>query len=417
MGQTTLDMRGTDFYINGRPVYSEVEGAGDARGLLMNARFIQGVFDDRTDRTRFHRFGRHFDPDRNTDALIAALPEWYKYGLRAITVGFQGGWPVFTVDVRTIDNNPFGLDGITLDPAYAERMDRIIRAADTLGMVVIVNFLYWAQTLRLRDGRAIVSAVRHAARFLKNGGYTNVFIDLANEHDISPWEPHPLVKAPESIQLLMEIARKESGGIPVGTSAGGGLWSREVIECSDVVLVHGNGLTRGEYYDFLCRVKEMAPDKPVICNEDSPCLSRLEIARSTHTSWGHYDNFTKQEPPCDWGITPGQDFYFARRMAKSVGIRLPELPLEERFYLQGLEANTETGGRRWIRLAAEYPEIIDHVRFYCNGRHIYTGYDEPFFLFGETTWIQKGYETKKGDEWAAEIFLHDGKTMIKTGRI
>lgn len=417
MGRTHLEARGSDFFINGKPVYDEIEGSGSVKGLLMNSRFIQGVFDDSLAPSRFNRFGKTFDPDRNTDDLIAALPDWYQYGLRAITVGFQGGWPVFTVDVKTIGNNPFGSDGMKLDKAYGERMDRIIRAADSLGMVVIVNFLYWAQSLALKDGKAIVNAVGSAADFLKNGRYTNVIIDLANEHDISPWSPHPLIYYAESIPLLMDIARKHSGGIPVGTSGGGGLYSREVIEASDVALIHGNGLTRGEYYDFICKVKEIAQNKPVLCNEDSPCISRLEIAKDTHTSWGHYDNFTKQEPPCCWGITPGQDFYFARRMARTVGIKLPELKLEEQFYLEGLEENTEAEGNRWIRLAAEYPEKIDHVRFYIDDRLIYKSYDEPFFLYRETTWIQKGIKTRKGEEWTAEVVLYDGRTVVKTVKL
>jgi len=417
MGKTHLSVRGRDFWINGRPVYDEIEKAGDARGLLMNSRFIQGVFDDKADRKRFDRFGKIFDPDQNTDALIAALPEWYQYGLRAITVGFQGGWPVFTVDVRTIDNNPFGSDGSKLDEAYAARMDRLIRAADELGMVVIVNILYWAQTLRLKDGRAIMAALQNAAAFLKEGAYTNVIIDVANEYDIDAWKDHPLVRSPECMQLLIDFVRKESGGMPVGSSGGGGTIHRPVIDASDVVLVHGNGLTRGQYYDFICRVLEMAPDKPIVCNEDSPCFSRLEIAKGTHTSWGHYDNFTKQEPSYDWGITPGQDFFFARRMARTVGIDVPELPLHDQFYLQGFEPNAEVNGQRWIRLAAEYPEKVDHVNFYRNGRLIYTSYDEPFFLFRETTWIQRGCRVEKDEEWTAEVILSDGRTVEKTVKV
>ena len=110
MPNTTLSTQGEAFLINGALTYSEIAGSKpEARGLLMNARFIQGVFDDRADPARFARFGHDsFDPEAHTDALIAALPEWYSYGLRAFTVGFQGGGPCFTVDNATIDNNPFG---------------------------------------------------------------------------------------------------------------------------------------------------------------------------------------------------------------------------------------------------------------------------------------------------------------------
>ena len=75
MGTTHLTIQNDQFYINGKPSYSEIPNSPCA-GLLMNARFIQGVFDDKTDAARFNRFGRIFDPDRNTDDLIAALPQW-----------------------------------------------------------------------------------------------------------------------------------------------------------------------------------------------------------------------------------------------------------------------------------------------------------------------------------------------------
>jgi len=418
MGQTKLSVKGRDFYINGKLVYDEVAVDNHSKGLLMNARFIQGIFDDQFDRKRYNRFGKIFDPDQHTDDFISALPEWYNYGLRAVTVGMQGGMPVFTMDIRTVDHNPFGPDGKTFDQAYAKRLDKIIQAADKLGMVVIVNILYWAQALRLNNDEAIIDALKSACYFLKNGHYTNVIIDVANEYNIDMWNDLKMIQNPKSMKNLIELVREESGGMLVGSSGGGGLVDQEVVDASDVVLIHGNGLTRGEYYDFVLQVQKMAPNKPILCNEDSPCISRIDIAHLTHTSWGHYDNFTKQEPPCDWGITKGQDFFFARRMARVLGIELEELCLEDQFYLQGLEPNTSWNGRRWIRLAAEYPEKINYVDFYRNGVFIYRSYDEPFFMYRETTWIQKPWIMKKDDKiWTAEIVLHDGTTLIKKQRV
>jgi hypothetical protein len=415
MGQTNLSIKERDFYINGKPVYDEIEGNASAKGLLMNARFIQGVFDDKTNKQRFNRFNKVFDADAHTDDFIAALPEWYEYGLRAVTVGIQGGMPVFTIDVRTIDNNPFSEDGLKFDEAYGKRLDKIIQAADSLGMVVIVNILYWAQALRFKNEDALVSALKTAASFLKNKNYTNVIIDVANEYNIDMWNDLKIIQNPKSMKLLIDLVREESGGMLVGSSGGGGLVDKEVVDASDVVLVHGNRLTRGEYYDFILRVQEMAPNKPILCNEDSPCISRLEIAHLTHTSWGHYDNFTKQEPPCDWGVTRGQDFFFARRMATTLGINISKLPLEEQFYLQGLEPNTEWQKKRWIRLSAEYPEKIYYVNFYRNGEFIYRSYDEPYFMYRETTWIQQPWTVKKDDKkWTAEIVLYDGTTVVKS---
>lgn len=415
MGKTVLTIKGQEFYINDKLVYDEIEGHDHSKGLLMNARFIQGIFDNRTDRTRFHRFNKIFDVDINTQDFIDALPQWYQYGLRVVTVGVQGGMPVFTIDVNTIDNNPFGTKGLSFDEAYANRLDRIIRAADEIGMVVIVNILYWAQSLRFESEEAILSALQCFSSWIKKKNYSNVMIDLANEYNIETWKPLPIIQNPKNMAKLLRLVKEESGGLLVGSSGGGGLIDQEVVDASDVVLIHGNGLTRGEYYDFVLQVKNMAPNKPILCNEDSPCISRMDIAFLTHTSWGYYNNFTKQEPPCDWSITPGQDFYFARRMANALGLKVDELSKEDQCYLQGLEPNTEWEGKRWIHLSSEYPETINYVDFYINGRFVYRSYDEPHFLYRETTWIQKPWIMDQGqNDVKVVVTFVDGTSLTKS---
>jgi hypothetical protein len=318
-------------------------------------------------------------------------------------------------DVRDIDNNPFGTDGLSLDESYAKRMDEIIRSADELGMIVIVSFLYWAQCNRIKDGRSVANAVKTGAKFLREGGYSNVVIEVANEYNIQPFNSHPIAHSPEGMSMLLKIAREHSGGMPVGSSGGGGMADKEVIEESDVAIIHGNGQTRGEYYDFVNRVKGWAGEKPVLCNEDSPCCTRVDIGLETNTSWGYYNNFTKQIPPADYGVTPGEDLFFARRVARAIGLPVENLPFEEQFYLQGFEDWTMFHGMRAIRLAAEFPETVDYVDFYLNGKKIYRSYDEPFFLRRETTWlcepVKLAYEY---GEWKAVVKLRDGTSLEKT---
>ncbi|MAF12034.1 hypothetical protein CMK11_16445 [Candidatus Poribacteria bacterium] len=108
MPDTRLSIDGERFSINGAPTYSEIGGSRpDAHGLLMNARFIQGVFDDTADRDRYARWGRGaFDPEAHTDELIAALPDWHAHGLRAFTVGFQGGGRASRSTVRPCASTP-----------------------------------------------------------------------------------------------------------------------------------------------------------------------------------------------------------------------------------------------------------------------------------------------------------------------
>ena len=91
------------------------------------------------------------------------------------------------------------------------------------------------------------NAVAGASRFLRDGGYTNVIIELANEHEIHSMAPHPIVQTVEGIVSLMDLARTESGGLPVGNSGTGGVAEREVAEASDVILIHGNDCTRQTY--------------------------------------------------------------------------------------------------------------------------------------------------------------------------
>jgi hypothetical protein len=420
MPQTALTINGESFLINGKLTYTEMEHSRPkVHGLLMNARFIQGIFDDKADPKRFARWGKiAFDPDANTENLIAALPEWYQHGLRAFTVGFQGGGPCFTISNDTIHNNPFGEDGKKLDAAYADRMDKLIKGADVCGMAVIVSYFYGSQARRLKDENAVRNAVTTASNFLKDGGYTNVLIEVANEQNIGPFREHPLIYHPEGMATLIELARKGSGGMVVGCSGSGGHINREIGEASDYILIHGNSCSRQRLYNVISEVKSWNLNRPIVCNEDSQAIGQLEVAFKTGTSWGYYNNMTKQEPPADWSITKGEDTFFAKRLAIGIGIPTPPLPEQEHYYLQGLEPQMEYEGKRWVRLASQYPETINYVDFYCNGNLIFTAYDEPFTVNYQSNWRQ-GHYTVSPDakEWKAVAYLRNGEILEKTVKV
>ena len=409
--KTSLKIKGDRFLINDHLVYSEIPGSPkSAHGLLMNARFIQGIFDDKADPSRFARFGwDSWDPDRHTDEMIRALPEWYSYGLRAITVGLQGGMPVFTIENSTIDNNPFGTDGI--DPEYLTRLDRVIRAADDLGMIVIVSILYQGQSLRLPDGAAVRNAIRRTSAWLKEQAYTNIIIEVANEHTVGDFRKRPLVYDTEGITTLMEIARDSSGGMPVGASGGGVECQREVAEGSDVILIHGNTARRQDYYRLVKWVQSWKLNRPVVCNEDSPCFTQLDVAYHTGTSWGYYNNLTKQEPPADWGVANAEDLFFARRMARGVGIPVEPLDQQEQYVLDGVNGRWQQHGERWIRLTAEYPESINFVEFFRNGELVDVAYEEPFYVNYQHTWVQESTKVEVGEKWSAMVHLGDGTVL------
>ena len=418
MAKTRLSITGRTFLVNDRPTYSEIPGSKEsAHGLLMNARFIQGIFDDAADPGRFARYGfDRWDPEDHTDRLIAALPEWYSYGLRAFTVGFQGGGPCFTMANTTIDNNPFGADGRSLDRAYRARMDRLIRAADEIGMVVIVSYFYGEQATRITEGIGIRNAIVTASRFLREGGYTNVIIEIANEHNIPPFKAHPILQEPDGMAMLIDLARHESGGLPTGSSGGGGYRHKEVVDASDVVLIHGNGQTRQQYYNMVRDCRGWAPEKPIVCNEDSQAIGNLLVCEHTGTSWGYYNNMTKQEPPARWGVLPGEDTFFALRIADIIGIDKPTPALEDQYYLQGFEPEMTYGGKRWPRLASLYPETINFVEYFRNGELYYVSYDEPFSTDFRSNWRQDGVAVTPGERWEARIHLKDGTVLTRAAQ-
>ncbi len=408
---TALSVKGDRFLINGKYTYCEIKDCPENnKGLLMNARFIQGVFDDELDPSRFDRFGKNFDPEANTDLLIEALPQWYAHGLRAFTVGLQGGGPCFTISNHTIKNSPYSPDGKSIDDAYLSRLYRLIEAADKIGMVVIVSLFYGDQVRFLKDDEAVKNAVTLVCNLLRDKGYTNLIIEIANEHDIDCLKPYPVLQTAEGMATLLALAREQSGGMPVGSSRLGGSFDKIVAEASDVIFIHGNGLTRHEYYQLIQRAKAIKPARPIVCNEDSQAISRIDVSVEHGASWGYYNNMTKQEPPTDWSITRGEDEFFAIRMAKSLGIK-SEAPQDE-YYLQGLEKNATYEGKRWIRLAALYPEKIYKVEFYRNGKLFETAYDEPFSIGFIWTWLQTAVENiESGEEWKAIIHLIDGTTL------
>ena len=403
---TRLAIEGTRFLINGSLTYSEIPGCESRfHGLLMNARFIQGIYDDQTGYGRYERFGRTFNPDTNTDDLIAALPQWYAAGLRAFTVGLQGGGPCFTIDNYSIQNTPFSPDGDIADERYLDRLGRLIVAADKIGMVVIVSLFYGAQSRFLRNNQAVENAVRNSVCWLKGKGFTNVIVEIANECDVKDFSKHTILSTEYGIRYLIDVAHSISD-FPVGCSGTGGYFSSAIAEVSDVILIHGNDQSRSRLNRLIQKAKAIRPARPVVVNEDSPAISQLSVTFDQEVSWGYYNNWTKQEPPADWTIRDGADAFFAARMAKTLGIKTA-LPSYE-YSLDGADALDSVSGNRFISVSCMYPENIEHVEYWVNGSLAGKSYDDPFFLVYDGNWFCGPYHFDSGDELVAKLFFHDG---------
>ena len=192
-------------------------------------------------------------------------------------MGLQGGGPCFTIALDTIHNNPYGSDGKALDPAYLKRLGRLIDAADELGMVVIVSLFYGVQTALLQDDDAVENAVKGICGWLRARGDRNIIIEIANEHDTGAYLCHKVLSEENGIIRLMELARRESGGMPVGCSGTGGYFSARIAQASDVILIHGNEQTRNQLYNLILKAKAVKPARPIVVNEDSQALSQLQV--------------------------------------------------------------------------------------------------------------------------------------------
>jgi len=114
-------------------------------------------------------------------------------------------------------------------------------------MVAIVSILY--QDSRAAWATALRSAGRSArpSLWLKGQGYTNVIIEVANEHTVDAFRRRAADVEPDAVTGLIEIAREPREALP-SDAARRRRANREVAESSDVVLVHGNGSHKQRYY-------------------------------------------------------------------------------------------------------------------------------------------------------------------------
>ena len=117
------------FLINGKPTYEgRVWNGQRIEGLLMNSRMVQGIFDDLNPDTvaqwAYPDTGQ-WDPERNTNEFIAAMPSWRAHGLLAFTINLQGGSPQGYSRSQPWVNSAIAPDGSLREP-YLTRLARII---------------------------------------------------------------------------------------------------------------------------------------------------------------------------------------------------------------------------------------------------------------------------------------------------
>jgi FG-GAP-like repeat len=130
--------------------------------------------------------------EAETQELINNMPLLASYGINTYSVFFQGS--------RYGDIAGYTQTG-ELDPVYADRMARIIEAADAHGAVVVVGCLYygysdgWWRNWNQADAN---EAIANTTQWLADHQYYNVIIDVDNEH-MSPFDDAQLVAASDAV--------------------------------------------------------------------------------------------------------------------------------------------------------------------------------------------------------------------------
>jgi hypothetical protein len=337
---TVVSISGGDFLINGRLTYEGRRWNGHRiEGLLFNNRVVQGTFEDLNPETAtrwvYPDTGK-WDPERNVREFLAAMPEWKKHGVLAFTVNFQGGSPEGYSKGQPWENNPFQPDG-TLRPAIMDRMKRILDEADRLGMVPIVGYFYFGQSRRLGTDENVIRATDTLTRWLLNGGWRNVLVEINNESN--PGYNPPILRPDRVHELIARVRRTKSADgrrLLAGTSFPVKVMPTfDVVVESDFVLLHGNAFpSSADLVDKIRATRNLDPARtiPVLVNEDDhndfeAPDGRLASVVTEHVSWGWFDWRRKgesfdegyQSVPVNWKISSERKRRFHRRVAEITG--------------------------------------------------------------------------------------------------
>lgn len=236
------------------------------------------------------------------------MPSWREHGLLGFTINLQGGCPYGYCRSQPWDNSAFAPDG-SLRKDFMNRLELILDKADELGMIAILGYFYFGQDERLINEKAVKEAVVNATEWVLNKGYTNVIIELNNECDVQAYD-HDILKC-ERIHELIKIAKavkKNGRTLYVGTSQkGSSIPLTSIVEVSDFVLLHGNGVKKIERMEEMIttvRAMDVYKNVPIINNEDdNPWRNQgwgeydnnMSVSVQNYSSWGYFDFRLEEE--------------------------------------------------------------------------------------------------------------------------
>ncbi|MCL4401233.1 MAG: hypothetical protein M1436_01025, partial [Acidobacteria bacterium] len=438
---TVVGIRGSQFTINGHPTYTGASGFPGAdtnlTGTLLNVRAVQALFDDANypgSGSRAHPYSSNtmgavafdypdgkWDPERNTREFIDALPSWRRCGLLAFTVNLQGGGPTDgnygeRGPAQPHDNSGFDPEG-NLKPAYAKRLEKVIAAADRLGMVAIVGFFYQGEDERVKitpDERYVRAALTNGIEFLKSLPHRNILVEINNETSVRGYS-HPMLQ-PDGAVEAVRLARKVAAGrLPVSMSWSGGIQPKgsrgdQAIRAVDYVMFHTNGKTPEEVHESINAMRRWAGyDRPLLINEDGVSTFNLHAAVEERTGWGYYDqgwnNYLDgfQSPPTNWKISTPVKWLFFEQVARLTGSPAPPMPDYQSkeapvVKLLGLSAGQVLSEPAWIEAVVKDRDSrwpIKRVEFFLDGKPYSYRKNAPYMLGGQEWWNPSALEPGK----------------------
>lgn len=162
------------------------------------------------------RCGNAFFSDAVTERFIRNFDNMNAHGINLVGAYIQG------VNAGFPDGNA-GLNGFTrhgkLLPEVARRIEWFVREADQRGMVVMIGVIAPRKDQDFYDDKAIQTAIEETARFLKEKGLRNVFVNLCDEFNHPLAADKLLIREPDGAEKKAQLTawfKAIASDIPVG---------------------------------------------------------------------------------------------------------------------------------------------------------------------------------------------------------
>ena len=318
---TKVTVRANQWYFNNQIINK----GSPAEGLLMNVRMVNSVFEDRS--TQLSINIPNFDSDTNTNEFISMISEYVSSGVNAFTISLQGGSPGYEGAINTAFND----DG-SLRKKYFDRVEKVIRACDSQHAVVILSCFYQRQHSHyssLKGKEEIIKALGNVVNWIKERKFTNVLLEITNEHNhggYKNWPDGEWLASEQGQNELIMLVKRFYPSLLVGTSGmGDGTYSPLLTKESDFFLIHFNNT---DIEDIPIKIEDLKKyGKPIICNEDDKLKNEGAIAMALSVlngcGWGYMNYTVNQKAPFQFkGIADDSVVYKMFKNVSSPGFQI-----------------------------------------------------------------------------------------------